>query len=374
MSVWLALALAAHRRRRARDPLPAAPRRDRRRLLAHVRGRGRGPRRDGPRDDGGVAPRADLRLGPLVAARHLARDPRLPLLHDHRPADDPRERSGRRAYAVSVGLLATLLIAPWTTEFAAKLAVLGLAHDRLRRAAAASAPRGPGRLGRAIGWTPAPPRRRGWRSAAGVLSSPRACSRRPPPRRVPRIAVGARSRGDRRRDARARPDRRCHGAADRRRARRRPPERVRRRSAARDRAAREARRRRATGWPSSGAASTGRRAARSTSRATRRSSVRLRLEPGKGQGPPLVVATLSGTSQTARYAPEDGSVHVPERPAGRRPHVRARPERQPVPRHGRAGPHRRAPHRRRRRGAVHPDGRRERASGSTSARARSASG
>ena len=45
----------------------------------------------------------------------------------------------------------------------------------------------------------------------------------------------------------------------------------------------------------------------STSRATRRSASRLRLEPGKGQGPPLVVATLSGTSQTARYAPEDGS-------------------------------------------------------------------
>ena len=32
--------------------------------------------------------------GPLVAARHLARDPRLPLLHDHRPADDPGERRG----------------------------------------------------------------------------------------------------------------------------------------------------------------------------------------------------------------------------------------------------------------------------------------
>ena len=32
--------------------------------------------------------------GPLVAARHLARDPRLPLLHDHRPADDPDERRG----------------------------------------------------------------------------------------------------------------------------------------------------------------------------------------------------------------------------------------------------------------------------------------
>jgi Na+-translocating ferredoxin:NAD+ oxidoreductase RnfD subunit len=41
------------------------------------------------------------------------------------PRTIPETRVGRRAYAVGVGLLATLLIAPYTTEFAAKVAVLG---------------------------------------------------------------------------------------------------------------------------------------------------------------------------------------------------------------------------------------------------------
>jgi hypothetical protein len=41
------------------------------------------------------------------------------------PRTIPETPRGRRVYAVSVGLVACLLIAPWTTEFAAKLAVLG---------------------------------------------------------------------------------------------------------------------------------------------------------------------------------------------------------------------------------------------------------
>ncbi|MEX2614011.1 MAG: FG-GAP-like repeat-containing protein [Gaiellaceae bacterium] len=41
------------------------------------------------------------------------------------PKTIPAGRAGRRAYAVGVGLLATLLIGPFTTEFAAKVAVLG---------------------------------------------------------------------------------------------------------------------------------------------------------------------------------------------------------------------------------------------------------
>ena len=41
------------------------------------------------------------------------------------PRTIPAGKTGRRAYAVGVGLLATLLIAPFTTEFAAKVAVLG---------------------------------------------------------------------------------------------------------------------------------------------------------------------------------------------------------------------------------------------------------
>jgi hypothetical protein len=40
------------------------------------------------------------------------------------PRTIPASHAGRRAYAIGVGLLATLLIAPFTTEFAAKVAVL----------------------------------------------------------------------------------------------------------------------------------------------------------------------------------------------------------------------------------------------------------
>ena len=41
------------------------------------------------------------------------------------PKTIPASRDGRRVYAVGVGLLATLLIAPQTTEFATKVAILG---------------------------------------------------------------------------------------------------------------------------------------------------------------------------------------------------------------------------------------------------------
>jgi hypothetical protein len=41
------------------------------------------------------------------------------------PRTIPTSSGGRRAYAVAVGFLAALLIAPWTTEFDAKVAVLG---------------------------------------------------------------------------------------------------------------------------------------------------------------------------------------------------------------------------------------------------------
>jgi hypothetical protein len=41
------------------------------------------------------------------------------------PRTIPESKAGRRVYAVGIGLLATLLIAPFTTEFAAKVAVLG---------------------------------------------------------------------------------------------------------------------------------------------------------------------------------------------------------------------------------------------------------
>ena len=98
--VGAALAVArrrarADRRRWPRDPLPAAAARDRRGVLAHVRRRCRGARRERPRDDRCLASRADRRLGALARARDLARDPRLPLLHDHRPPHDTVEPGGR---------------------------------------------------------------------------------------------------------------------------------------------------------------------------------------------------------------------------------------------------------------------------------------
>ena len=49
------------------------------------------------------------------------------------PKTIPASRNGRRAYAIGVGLLATLLIAPLTTEFATKVAILGSLVRGLRR-------------------------------------------------------------------------------------------------------------------------------------------------------------------------------------------------------------------------------------------------
>ena len=89
MSVWLALALVADRERRARDPHAAAAPGDRGRVLADVRRGDRRRRRGRARDDRRLARRPDHRLGALADAGHLAGDPRLPVLHDHRPADDP---------------------------------------------------------------------------------------------------------------------------------------------------------------------------------------------------------------------------------------------------------------------------------------------
>ena len=87
---WLLLALVIIVGGGARDPLAAAPARHRRHVLA---------RRSRPAIGvlalSGHAMTARWHLGPghrrllLVGARHLARDPRLPLLHDHRPEDDP---------------------------------------------------------------------------------------------------------------------------------------------------------------------------------------------------------------------------------------------------------------------------------------------
>ena len=48
------------------------------------------------------------------------------------PKTIPASRGGRRVYAIGVGLLATLLIAPQTTEFATKVAILAALFARVR--------------------------------------------------------------------------------------------------------------------------------------------------------------------------------------------------------------------------------------------------
>ena len=83
-----------HRGGWLRDPRAAAPHPYRRGLLALLRGRHRRARGVGSHDDGGVARWADRGLRVLVDARLVSRDPRLPFLHDHRPADDPDRTLG----------------------------------------------------------------------------------------------------------------------------------------------------------------------------------------------------------------------------------------------------------------------------------------
>ena len=72
------------------------------------------------------------------------------------PRTIPRTGAGRRAYAIGIGLLAVLLIAPQTTEFATKVAVLGALFHRLRDPAGARLPPGAAALRAAV----APRRRR----------------------------------------------------------------------------------------------------------------------------------------------------------------------------------------------------------------------
>ena len=83
-----------HRRRRPDHPLATPPSRHRRGLLARVCSRDRSACGKRPLDDGPMAPGTDHGFVVLVAARDLARDPDLPVFHDHRPDDDP-ERARR---------------------------------------------------------------------------------------------------------------------------------------------------------------------------------------------------------------------------------------------------------------------------------------
>ena len=221
------------------------------------------------------------------------------------PRTIPETGRGRRIYAISVGLVACLLIAPWTTEFAAKLAVLGAltvvcvarppllllgAGRRLDtlaervRAAPRAAVLGAGVLAAAL--------------AAVALVAAEIPSRTPEALaapistgQVPRVTV-ERSEGlatmdeaTARRIAASLVADLSHGADALR---------------ERDRAmAREG----ATGawladlWRRIETARGGTIEVPTYDAAY----VRLRLEPGTGQGPPVVVATLTGTTQSATY-------------------------------------------------------------------------
>ena len=211
------------------------------------------------------------------------------------PKTIPAGKAGRRVYAVAIGLLAALLIAPQTTEF-------GDEGRAARPRSRSSAPRGrssiagpPLHCGGATG-RPAPSAR----PRSPVRSRSSACSSSPgsPPARARRRAVLPAPAG--RASGRQRPD----GGGDRA-DRPRTAERIaldlvadleneaealRRRD--RERATAGADGARLAGlWRQIDAA--GRRHA--ASRATRSTRVRVSLEPADGQSPPLVVATRSGT-------------------------------------------------------------------------------
>jgi Na+-translocating ferredoxin:NAD+ oxidoreductase RnfD subunit len=223
------------------------------------------------------------------------------------PRTIPETPRGRRLYAISVGFVACLLIAPWTSEFAAKLAVLGaltiVCAARPLLLLAGAGRRLDTAVERARGWS----RARGLAAgaavtalaavlllAAGVPARPVEASAAPlAAGRLPQVTV-ERSPGLAPIDA---PTARRIAAAlvaD-----------LSRSADALRRRDRPAARAGATGawladlWRRIDA-SRGGTIEVPTYEATH---VRLRLERGKGQGPPLVIATLTGTAQTATYGP-----------------------------------------------------------------------
>jgi ASPIC/UnbV protein/VCBS repeat protein len=221
------------------------------------------------------------------------------------PRTIPETPRGRRIYSVSVGLVACLLIAPWTTEFAAKLAVLGAltivcaarpallllgAAPRLDalavrlRSGSRAVALGAALLAAVIA--------AGALVAADLPAGPKQAAAAPlAPGRVPQVTV-ERSDGLAKIDAATARRLAASLVADLSAS----GEALRTRDKAR---AREA----ATGawlvelWRQIDAARGGAIDVPSYEAA----HVRLRLETGTGQGPPVVVATLTGTSQTATY-------------------------------------------------------------------------
>ena len=236
------------------------------------------------------------------------------------PRTIPETGRGRRAYAVSVGLLATLLIAPWTSEFSAKLAVLGsltivcAARPLLLLAAGRVHAR------RISEWTGGRPRSLrlaglgamalaagGAVVAAGLLSpaAPQAPRRTRLLSRVPQVTVAA-GRGVAAIDGATAQRVATTLVADLTGA----AESLRTRNRLRAR-------RSATGawladlWRQIDAGRDGMVDVTTYDA----EHVRLRLERGKGRGPPLIVATLTGTSRTTTYGPSASSIvrrHEPQ--------------------------------------------------------------
>jgi hypothetical protein len=225
------------------------------------------------------------------------------------PRTIPTSSGGRRAYAVAVGFLAALLIAPWTTEFDAKVAVLGAlaivcaARPLLllvaERARVAPVPRLP-RVAVPIGVAGAC----GALVLAGIPARPAgAGSEQVDATRIPAVSVVASGvapidRATARRIARDLVLDLGHAA-----------EALRTRNRAR--ASRGATGARLSELWSRIAASRGGNAEATTYQGEH---LRLRLVPGDGQGPPTVVATLTGTSQTTTYGPSPTDVVSREAP------------------------------------------------------------
>ncbi len=233
------------------------------------------------------------------------------------PRTIPAGDTGRRVYAVSVGFVAALLMAPWTTEFAHKVALLGAlalvcaARPLLLLVAE-------GRVERARNWAggTSTPARAGGAAlaavAAGALLVLAGLPARPEAAvaaaadtgRVPQVTVVS-----------------SPGLApvDRRTARRIAADLV-----TDLEVAAEALRTRDRARASRAASGTWLADLWSRIDASRggvvevptydADRIRLRLEPGEGQGPPLVVATLFGTIRTATYGASGGQLATQAEP------------------------------------------------------------
>ena len=209
------------------------------------------------------------------------------------PKTIPDGRRGRLAYAVGVGLLATLLIAPQTTEFATKVAVLTAlalvcaargARRARRREATLDAARGrrPRRLVVGTAALAGALAYAGLVVAAGIPA-------RPEPGLTSASPTCRACRPSRSSTPAASPESTTLGASDRPRCRRRSPHGVRRPAHPEPRA-RGGRRQRARGSPRCGSASGAPRDGRPSSRRTSSSASSSRCAEARTRGRPTVVA------------------------------------------------------------------------------------